>query len=203
MVKAIFLDRDGVVNSLIYHKEKGIIDSPMTEKQFDILPGVCEAVNMFHNLNYKVVLVSNQPGIAKGKMSEDSFRQIKKKMEKQLASGGAFLDGEYYCLHHPEAIVEDLRINCDCRKPKPGLFFDASVDLDIDLYRSWMIGDNLTDIKAGKAAGTNTMLLGKMKCELCHLMEEENVRPDVIIDKLKDVVQIILKEEVIYAQRAR
>jgi D,D-heptose 1,7-bisphosphate phosphatase len=197
--KAIFLDRDGVINYLIYHQEQGIIDSPFTVEQYRLLPGVGQAINKFHNLGYRVILVSNQPGIAKGHMSEETFYQIKDKMERELAKEKAFLDAEYYCFHHPEAMVEELKVDCECRKPKAGLLFEAASEMDIDLYHSWMIGDNLSDIKAGKAAGTQTILLGKMKCELCHLMEEENVRPNAITTNLEDAFQIILKEEVEYA----
>ncbi len=95
-MKAIFLDRDGVINELIYYQEQGIIDSPFTVEQFRLLSGVGEAINKLHKRNYKVVLVSNQPGIAKGKMTEETFEEIRMKMKKELARGGAFLDGEYY-----------------------------------------------------------------------------------------------------------
>lgn len=197
--KSIFMDRDGVINDLVYHQEQGIIDSPFTVKQYRLLPGVGQAINKFHNLGYKVILVSNQPGIAKGHISKEIFHQIRDKMERELTTEGAFLDAEYYCFHHPEAIIESLKVNCECRKPKPGMLFEAASEMDIDLYHSWMIGDNLTDIKAGKSAGTQTILLGRMKCELCHLMEEENIWPDAIAKNLEDTIQVILKEEVSYA----
>jgi D-glycero-D-manno-heptose 1,7-bisphosphate phosphatase len=179
-MKAVFLDRDGVINELVYHPEAGIIDSPFTVEQFRLLPGVGEAIKRFRDTGYKVVLVSNQPGIAKGNMSKQTFEEIATKMKRELARQGAFLDAEYYCFHHPEARVEKFRADCQCRKPGSGLLFQAARELDIELSQSWMIGDGLTDIKAGKGAGTRTILLGRMKCELCRLMDEEDARPDTI-----------------------
>ena len=190
-MKAVFLDRDGVVNRLVYYDEQGIIDSPFTVGQLQLLAGVSEAINKFHEVGYKVVLVSNQPGIAKGHMSEQTFREIRKKMKEELAKEGAFLDREYYCFHHPEAEIETFRTNCECRKPKPGLLLQAAKDLGVDLSQSWMIGDGLTDIKAGKSAGTKTILLGRMKCELCQLMDEQGARPDTICENLLTAVELI------------
>ena len=193
-MKAIFLDRDGVINELIYYQEQGIVDSPFTVEQFRLLPVVGEAIKRLHAMDYKVILVSNQPGIAKGSLSEEAFEEIRNRMKEELAKEGAFLDGEYYCFHHPEAKVDKLKANCECRKPKPGLLVQAAQDMDIDLPQSWMIGDNLTDIKAGKGAGCRTILLGRVKCELCRLMDEEDARPDAITSNLGKAAQIILKE---------
>ena len=97
MARAIFLDRDGVINSLIYNREQGIIDSPLTEEQYKLLPGIAEAIRELHNLDYKVIVASNQPGIAKGKMSAETFQQIRNKMERELEKREAPLDAEYYC----------------------------------------------------------------------------------------------------------
>jgi len=193
-MKAVFVDRDGVINELIYYQEQGIVDSPFTVEQFRLLPVVGEAIKRLHAMDYKVILVSNQPGIAKGSLSEEAFEEIRNRMKEELAKEGAFLDGEYYCFHHPEAKVDKLKANCECRKPKPGLLVQAAQDMDIDLPQSWMIGDNLTDIKAGKGAGCRTILLSRMKCELCRLMDEEDVRPDAITSNLGKAAQIILKE---------
>jgi len=193
-MKAVFLDRDGVINELIYNDEQGIIDSPFTVEQFKLIPGVGEAIKQFHDMELKVILISNQPGMAKGHMSEETFEKIRKKMKNDLAKEGVFLDGEYYCLHHPEARVERLKVNCECRKPKPGLLLRAAQDMGIDLYQSWMIGDGLTDIQAGKQAGCRTILLGRMKCDLCHRMDAEDAIPDFIASNLKEAVLFILEK---------
>jgi D-glycero-D-manno-heptose 1,7-bisphosphate phosphatase len=184
MDRAIFLDRDGVINELVYYPEHGIIDSPFTTGQFKLLPGVGPAIKKFHDAGFKVILVSNQPGIAKGHFSESHFERLRGKMKAELAAEGAFLDGEYYCFHHTEAAIERFRVDCECRKPKPGLLLQAAKDLEIEMQGSWMIGDGLTDIKAGKGAGCRTLLMGRMKCELCHLMDEEDARPDAVCSNL-------------------
>lgn len=200
-MKAVFLDRDGVINELIYYSEHGVIDSPFTPEQFRLLPGVCEAIKKFHKMGFKVILASNQPGIAKGYLSEETFAEIRKKMEKELAKEGAFFDREYYCFHHPEAKVNRLKVDCKCRKPEPGLLLKAAKDMDIDLSQSWMIGDGLTDVRAGKSAGCRTILLGRMKCELCHLMDEQDARPDAIASNLLQAVQKV--EEVLSQEKSQ
>ena len=188
MNRAVFLDRDGVINELVYYEEQGIIDSPFTVEQLKLFPWAGEAINNLHRAGYIIVIVSNQPGIAKGRFSSDTFQGIRERARGELAKQGAFVDAEYYCFHHPDAVVEGLRANCECRKPKPGLLFQAARDLDIDLSQSWMIGDGLTDVKAGRSAGCKTILLGKMKCDLCRLMEEEDAMPDAIAANLLEAV---------------
>jgi D-glycero-D-manno-heptose 1,7-bisphosphate phosphatase len=190
-MKAVFLDRDGVINELIYHQEHGIIDSPSTVEQFRLFPGVGEAISKIQEMDYKVILVSNQPGIAKGHLSWETFDKIRQRMIDMLGIEGVSLDGEYYCLHHPEAKVENLKINCTCRKPKPGLLLQAARERDIDLAQSWMIGDGLTDIIAGDLAGTRTALIGKVKCELCKLMEESDVKPDMVCTNLLEASRMV------------
>src|SRR3989304_5687400 len=101
MEKAIFLDRDGVVNEMIYYPEHGLLDSPFTAAQFRLLPHVAEAINKFQNFGFKVVIASNQPGIAKGHFSEATFEAVRDKMQSELEREGAVLDGEFYWLHPP------------------------------------------------------------------------------------------------------
>jgi len=192
MNRAVFLDRDGVINELVYYGEQGIINSPFTMEQVKLFPWAGKAIKKLSRAGYKVVIVSNQPGIAKGHLSHQAFEEIRQKMKTGLAKQGAFVDGEYYCFHHPDGVVEALRANCECRKPKPGLLFQAARELDIDLSRSWMIGDGVIDVKAGKSAGSKSILLGKMKCELCRRLDEENVRPDAIAPNLIEAVDIVL-----------
>ena len=194
MTKAVFLDRDGTINEIVYYQDFGIIDSPFTAEQFKLLPQVGEAIRILNQSEFKVILVSNQPGIAKGHFSMDTFEEIREKMRTELTKQGAFLDAEYYCLHHPEAKIEEYRKNCECRKPKPGLLLKAAAEFDIDLGESWMVGDGLTDIEAGKRAGCKTILIGRMKCELCRLMDEKNT-PDYIVQDLYSMIDVIKKEE--------
>jgi len=195
MNRAVFLDWDGVINELTYYPEQGIIDSPFTVEQLKLFPWTGEATRKLTEAGYKVVIVSNQPGIAKGHLSRETFEKIRQKMKEGLTKNGVSLDGEYYCFHHPDAVVDSLRVNCECRKPKPGLLLQAGRELDIDLSQSWMVGDGLTDMQAGKSAGCKTILLGNAKCELCRLMDEKNARPDAIASNLLEAVSIILNKE--------
>src|SRR3972149_1704709 len=133
MRSAVFLDRDGVINKIVYFPEHGILDSPLNPRQFRLLPGAAEAIRVFNRLGLKVIVVSNQPAVAKGKMTEALFGQIRQKMNGSLAKKGARLDGEYYCFHHPKAKVAQYRSDCDCRKPKPGLILKAAKDFELDV----------------------------------------------------------------------
>ena len=193
--KAVFLDRDGVINEVIYHKEMGIIDSPFTVEQLKLLPKVAEAINIFHDLGFRVIVVSNQPGMAKDHFSIDVFEKIREKMNTELKKDGAAVDAEYYCFHHPYATVKKYKKICNCRKPKPGMLQKAAEEHNIDLSKSWMIGDGITDIAAGQTAGCKTILIGRMKCDLCKIMEDENVKPDYIKPNLYKASLIIKTQE--------
>jgi len=189
--RGVLLDRDGVINELVYFPEVGVIDSPLNPDQFKLLPGVPEAIRTLNHLGFKVAVVSNQPAIAKGKMTEKLFAEIRSKMKNELEREGAHLDAEYYCFHHPDAVREEYRVNCNCRKPKPGLFLEASSELDLDPSRSFSVGDSLVDVKAGKAAGFTTILIGSMKCDLCRLMDQEDAHPDHVAESLIRAVETI------------
>ena len=193
--KAVFLDRDGVVNELVYFPEHGIIDSPFIAGQFRLCRGVPEAIKKFQRAGYKVIIASNQPGIAKGHILLNDFKRIRNTMKTQLAQEDVVLDGEYYCLHHPQAIIARYRADCACRKPKPGLIFNAARDMDIDIAESWFIGDNVTDMQAGRSAGCHTLLIGKMHCELCTLMYNEGVKPEAIKPDILAAADYILRGE--------
>jgi D-glycero-D-manno-heptose 1,7-bisphosphate phosphatase len=193
--KAVFLDRDGVINEIIYHKEMGIVDSPFTVDQFKLLPEVGKAINNFHDQGFMVILVSNQPGIAKDHFDMNIFEKIKEKMKNELAKVNEKIDAEYYCLHHPEAKIEKYKKICDCRKPKPGMILKASEDHNIDTSKSWMIGDGVNDIQAGNIAGCKTILIGRMKCDLCKILEDEGAKPDFIAENLYKASIITEKEE--------
>lgn len=191
MFNAVFVDRDGVINELIYFQDLGIIDTPFTPEQFRLLPRVGEAVRAINEIGYKAIVVSNQPGIARNNFTEETLAQIDAKMNQELAKAGAFLDAIYYCPHHSGGNNGKYRMECDCRKPKPGLLLKAAQDLNIDLSASYMVGDNITDIQAGRSAGCHTILVGRMKCELCHMMEETRVKPDFIVPDLLEAAETI------------
>lgn len=194
-MKAVFLDRDGVINELVYYPEHGVIDSPFTPSQFKLMPNAAKAINKLRNMGYKIIVASNQPGIAKGHMSEEAFDNIRQKMKDELAKEDAYIDEELYCFHHLEASVEKFKADCPCRKPKPGLLIKASEEMGIDMRRSWMIGDGITDIQAGGDAGVRTILLGRAKCELCHMMSKNGHWPNAICANLMEAAEKIMAEE--------
>ena len=144
MEKAVFLDRDGTIN--IDHGYVHEID------QFEFVEGSIEALLELKKMGYLLVLVTNQSGIARGYFSEDQFLQLTEWMDWSLADRGVDLDGIYYCPHLADGIGE-YRQDCDCRKPKAGMLLQAAKELDIDLNRSFMVGDKTEDMMAGKAAG--------------------------------------------------
>lgn len=154
--KAVFLDRDGTINRYVGFLRN--IDA------FELLPGVTEAVKQINASGYLAVLVTNQPVIARGEVTWEQLDQIHNKMETSLGAEGAYLDAIYLCPHHPHkgyiGEIPELKIECDCRKPKPGMLLNASEELNIDLAASWMIGDSENDVLAGKAAGCRTALIG-------------------------------------------
>lgn len=192
--KAVFLDRDGVINEIVYHKEMGILDSPANPDEIKLLPDVGKAINKFHDLGFKVIIISNQPGIAKDKFTIELFNQMKQKINEELKKQGSSIDAEYYCLHHPDGKNKDYTLVCECRKPKPGLILKAAEELNIDLKSSWMIGDGITDIQAGINAGCKSILIGRMKYDLCNLIEDTGIKPNFIAPNLFKASLIIEKE---------
>jgi D-glycero-D-manno-heptose 1,7-bisphosphate phosphatase len=146
MRPAIFLDRDGTLNF-----DHGSITSP---SKIELLPGAAQAVRAINEAGYLAVLVTNQPVIARGEITDDGLRAIHDRFESLLAQSGAHLDAIYYCPHHP-----DFTGLCDCRKPSPGLLQSAARDLDIDIGRSWMIGDSERDLGAAAAFGIPAALV--------------------------------------------
>jgi D-glycero-D-manno-heptose 1,7-bisphosphate phosphatase len=121
--------------------------------------------------------------------------RIDSKLKSDLAADGARIDATYYCLHHPQATNPTYRLECDCRKPEPGLLLRAIQAYRLNAAECFMIGDNLTDIQAGQRAGCRTVLIGRMKCELCNLMDELRVRPDRISGDLPEAANFILDQE--------
>jgi len=194
MIDAVFLDRDGVINKPAYFPELGLIDSPLNPTQFHLLGGVAEAIQILNNLGIKVIVASNQPAIAKGKMSEELFEKIRQKMISQLAKKGAHIDAEYYCFHHPHAKRHKYKAVCNCRKPKPGMLLQAKEDFGLDTAKCYMIGDALSDVKTGSAVGCKTILIGQLKCDLCRQMETMQVKPDLIQPDLLQASKFIEKE---------
>ena len=169
--RAVFLDRDGTINKHIGFLKD--ID------QFELIEGVPEAIKVFNDLGFLVIVVTNQPVIARGEVSESELDEIHNKMETLLGNKGAFVDAIYYCPHHPDKGYKgekrEFKIQCNCRKPKPGMLYEAANRYNIDLGKSWMVGDSESDVYAGNAAGCKTVLLNNINCG-------QNLNMDSLID---------------------
>lgn len=154
--KAVFLDRDGTINRYI-----GFLRSA---DQLELEAGAAEAIRTINASGYLAIVVTNQPVIARGEVTYPQLQEIHNKLETLLGLEGAYIDGLYFCPHHPHkgyaGEIPELKIACSCRKPQPGMLLQAAKDFNIDLTRSWMVGDGENDIKAGIAAGCRTALIG-------------------------------------------
>jgi len=195
---AIFLDRDGVINQMVYHEDFGIIDSPLNPDEFVLIKGAPEAIKSFNELNFKVIIVSNQPGVAKAKTTLELLDEINNKMIKELDKYGAKIDDIFQCLYHPtgtEGVINEYIRDSEFRKPKSGMILKAAEKHNIDLKKSYMVGDGIADIQAGSAAGCKTVFLGSFKCETCKKFDSINVHPDFIVKDLYEFSTKIMINE--------
>ena len=175
--KAIFLDRDGTLNKYVGFLRN--IDD------FELLPGVAEAIRKINCSGFLAIVITNQPVVARGEVTVEQLRLIHNKMETLLGQEGCYIDGLYYCPHHPdsgfEGEIPELKFDCDCRKPKPGLIHRAAEDFNIDLNASWMIGDGKNDVCCGQNVGCKTVLIG-----------EGDYGQDMTTESLLTAVEVIL-----------
>ena len=151
MQRAIFLDRDGTII-----EDAGYIGEI---NRIKFLPMVGEAIKLLNESGFKVIITTNQAGIARGYFTEEAVREVNRYIEETLAKQGAFIDRTYYCPHHIEGIVEEYRKECHWRKPNPGMIEEAAREHSIDLKNSFVIGDKISDIEAGHRAGCKAVLL--------------------------------------------
>jgi len=142
--RAVFLDRDGTMNRDVPYCRR--------PEDFELFPNTARAIKRLNESGYKVIIITNQSGVARGYFTEETLARIHQKMLDQLAEGDAHIDGIYYCPHHPDD-------NCDCRKPKPKMVLQAAQEHDIDLHESFMVGDKPLDIQLGQNVGCRTVLV--------------------------------------------
>lgn len=190
--RAVFLDRDGVINELRYVGDEGRIETPMHPSQLRLVPGVAEGLNALRQAGYALILVSNQPGMAKGQFDSRMFERIRRRAAGLLKQRGARLDGEYYCFHHPAALRAAYRKRCRCRKPQPGLILQAAREHHVDVARSFMVGDGLVDVEAGRRAGCRTILVAHVSSLLTRLMRSKQLRPAYVAENFQEAVAHIL-----------
>lgn len=159
MRRAVFLDRDGVLNEPVPDPVDGKAESPLRAADVVLCPGAPQAVAALADHGFEPVVVTNQPAAAKGKATVTELFEINNCVRQLLAEQGADIATWKMCLHHPEAVVAELGGECGCRKPAPGMLLQATGELDLSLPDSWIVGDSDADIGAGKAAGCRTVLV--------------------------------------------
>lgn len=187
--KAVFIDRDGTIT-----EEVGYLDHP---DKLKLIKGSAEAIKLINDLGMKVILVTNQSGVARGYFPEQMIKNVHDCLEELLSVNGAKLDGIYFCPHHPTAGESPYRSDCECRKPKTGMIKAALQDFDIDLKHSYMIGDKMSDMEFAHNAGIKGILVqtgyGKKETAI-----SENIRggiPDMIADNILEAATWIKDEE--------
>ena len=189
---AVFLDRDGTIN-----EEVGYLDSL---DKLKIIPSAYEAIRLINESGMKVVVISNQAGVARGFFTEDFVKITHEHLQTALRQQGASIDNFYYCPHHPTEGIEPYRKDCNCRKPAPGMLLRAVQDLNIDLTRSYLVGDRFNDMEAGKKIGVRGILV-KTGFGQSLLQDDgpdeatpEN-KPDFIAADILEAVKWILKNK--------
>ena len=168
--RAVFLDRDGTMARDVHYCSH--------PEDFELFPDTVQAIKLLNEHGFKVIVITNQSGIARGYFTEETLAKIHQKMKDELAKEGTWVDGIYYCPHHPDD-------GCDCRKPKPRLLLQAASEHDIDLKYSFVVGDLQMDVDLGKAVGCKTILIGDT------LLGE--VKPDFMASDLLEAVRTILR----------
>ncbi|HKZ17772.1 MAG TPA: D-glycero-beta-D-manno-heptose 1,7-bisphosphate 7-phosphatase [Geobacteraceae bacterium] len=147
--RAVFLDRDGTINV-----EKGYVHRI---EDFELIPGVPEALTLLREKGYLLIVVTNQSGVARGYYPMEAVQRLHRHMDEELARFGAAVDAYFVCPHHPEGVVDEYKRVCECRKPMTGMLMDAARDYSINLASSYMIGDKPTDVEAGLKAGCRSL----------------------------------------------
>jgi len=187
MRPAVFLDRDGTVL-----EEAGYLDRL---ERLVFFPFAIDAVRLLNRAGFAVVIITNQSGVGRGMYEEAFVIRAHQFVDERVRAGGARIDGYYYCPHHPEAEVEKYRRDCDCRKPGPGMLRQAAADLDLDLARSFAIGDKWTDVQAGVAAGACGILVRTGYGRTSESSPKQPIEPATIADDLIAATAWILRNE--------
>ena len=185
MNRAVFIDRDGTIS-----EEVGYINHA---SRFRLFPYSAAALKQLHENGYLAIVITNQAGVARGYFSEDMVQNIHRRMTDELTASGATLDAIHYCAHHPLVGEPPYRLDCDCRKPKPGLLLRAARDFDIDMGQSWMVGDRYSDIELAANAGVQSVLVlsGYGRGEWEHQRDNWTIKPDLVAEDLLEAVRLI------------
>jgi D-glycero-D-manno-heptose 1,7-bisphosphate phosphatase len=183
---AIFIDRDGTIS-----EEVGYVNHPT---RFRLYPYSGNAIKKLNDNNWLAIVVTNQAGVARGYFSEDVILIVHDQLKRQLATQNARLDAIYYCAHHPTVGEPPYRVDCDCRKPKAGLINRATTDFEIDISKSWMVGDRYSDMELAQNAGLRSafVLSGYGRGEWEFQRRRWKLQPDLVCENLLEAVQSIL-----------
>ncbi len=186
MSKAVFIDRDGTIS-----EEVGYINHV---SRFNLFPYSASAIKQLNQNGWLAIITTNQAGVARGYFSEKMVKEVHQRMTDGLEQSGARLDAIYYCAHHPSLGDPPYRLDCDCRKPRPGLISRAARDLDINLSESWMVGDRYSDIELARNAGVKSafVLSGYGRGEWEHQSESWTHQPDLVAENLLEAVEQIV-----------
>lgn len=184
--RALFIDRDGVINDLVFYPSHGEWESPRDAASLHMRPAVGSSLRAAIERQWRVFLITNQPSYAKGKCSLESLQQVHEQVLDQLENEGVMITGSYVCYHHPDSKIAGFG-HCECRKPSPYFIQEAARTYTLDLSRSWMIGDQDMDIEAGRRAGCLTALV-----EYEHSRHKRGkVQPDLTCADLGEVIRRI------------
>jgi D-glycero-D-manno-heptose 1,7-bisphosphate phosphatase len=183
---AVFIDRDGTIS-----EEVGYVNHP---SRFRVFPYSAEAIRILNDAGWLAIVITNQAGVARGYFSEDVIHKIHDRLTSDLQNGAAKLDAIYYCAHHPSVGDPPYRLDCDCRKPKPGLIRQAAKDFEIDLAASWMAGDRYSDVELARNAGLRSVfvLSGYGRGEWEYQSSSWKHQPDLVCENLLEAVKSIV-----------
>jgi D-glycero-D-manno-heptose 1,7-bisphosphate phosphatase len=186
---ALFMDRDGTVS-----EEVGYVNHP---SRFRLFPYSAEAIKLLNDNGWLAIVVTNQAGVARGYFAEEVILQIHEQLQRDLETSGAKVDAIYYCAHHPSVGEPPYRLDCDCRKPRTGLIERAAADFEIDLQRSWVVGDRYSDIELARNAGLHSafVLSGYGRGEWEYQRASWKLGPDAVGETLLDVVRIVIERD--------
>jgi len=186
---ALFMDRDGTIS-----EEVGYVNHP---SRFRLFPYTAEAIKLLNDNGWLAIVVTNQAGVARGYFSEDIIVQIHERVRQELEKKSARLDAIYYCAHHPSVGEPPYRLDCECRKPKPGLIQRAAADFEIDLERSWMVGDRYGDVELARNAGLRAafVLSGYGRGEWEYQRGLWKIQPELVAEDLLEAVKKIVERD--------
>ncbi|MBS1517371.1 MAG: HAD-IIIA family hydrolase [Bacteroidetes bacterium] len=190
MKKAVFLDRDGVLNELIYNEKNSEYEPPHRTEDIKFFDNVAESLKQLKDGGFELFIISNQPDYAKGKTSLENLQKVRNRFMELLNEREKIITEDFYCFHHPQGTVKEYSFDCECRKPKT-LFIDkAAGKYDLDREKSWMTGDRETDIKCGSNASLNTILIKNKYNDYT-----DSVKADFTAGNLSEAVKIILNKK--------